>query len=176
MEPASDLSGTLKFELSSGTITLDAEQRVLLFPVELLAPLASSEAGLASLRSFGVSLGAAARAMRPTSPEDAITALSLQLARAGFGRISLERWGALLCVRLAGAPDTLTLEARIVFVEGIMNGISDQESGIFHMEDRFLVLEPVVAKALRRRAAHGEFEKLSDIIALLVEVKDGRLQ
>lgn len=175
MEPASDLTGTLKFELASGTITLDAEQRVLLFPVELLAPLAASEAGLASLRSFGVSLGAAARASEPASPEDAVTALSLQLARAGFGKISLERWGALLCVRLAGAPDTLTIDAQTAFVEGIMNGISDRECGLFHIEDRFLVLEPAVAKALRRKATHGEVQKLSDVIALLVQSKDGRL-
>lgn len=175
MAPASDLSGTLKFELSSGTITLDAEQRVLLFPVELLAPLSASEAGLASLRSFGVSLGAAARGAGASTAEEALTALALQLARSGFGRISLERWGALLCVRLQGAPDTLTLDAQISFLEGVMNGISDQESGIYHIEDRFLVLDPVVAKALRRRTAQGEFEKLSDVIALLVQVKDGRL-
>lgn len=175
MAPTPDLSGTLKFELSSGTITLDAEQRVLLFPSELLAPLSATEAGLASLRSFGVSLGAAARSMGAASPEEAVTSLSAQLARAGFGRIGFERWGALLAVRFAGAPDTLTQEAQVAFLEGLMNGISERESALYYVEDRFLVLDPSVAAALRERGARGEFQRLSEVIAALVQRKDGRI-
>lgn len=175
MAPTPDLSGTLKFELSSGTITLDAEQRVLLFPAELLAPLSATEAGLASLRSFGVSLGAAARSMGAASPEEAVTSLSAQLARAGFGRIGLERWGALLAVRFDGAPDTLTQEAQVAFLEGLMNGISERESALYYVEDRFLVLDPSVAAALRERGARGEFQRLSEVIAALVQRKDGRI-
>lgn len=100
------------------------------------------------------SLGAAFRRLRETagqSPRDVGDAIGV--SRQTIGRI----------------------DAQTAFVEGIMNGISERECGLFHIEDRFLVLEPAVAKALRRKANHGEVQKLSDVIALLVQSKDGRL-
>lgn len=117
-----DVSGSVRFDLPSGTVRLADDEAALVLPVAVLSQLVHA-APAAAREDVGRALGAhlgrgivrragGGRALLEGTAEQAVTWLAAELAVAGLGTCALERWGKALVVQvddspLAGAPEFL---------------------------------------------------------------------
>jgi hypothetical protein len=116
-----DLTSSVRFDLPRGAVhttgtglTGQGEERAILIPVVALAEaLASAPRDTREhvARAVGGSIGrrAASRfggssGVRDADVEPVVESLAAEIALAGFGVMSLERWGKALVVLLEGAP------------------------------------------------------------------------
>lgn len=117
-----DVSGSVRFDLPSGTVRLADDEKGLVVPVTVLSALVKSapaDARAQVARDLGAHLGrgvarraGSGRALLEGTIEDAVTLLAAELAVAGLGTCALERWGKAMVVHvgdspLAGAADFL---------------------------------------------------------------------
>ena len=101
-----DPARALRFDVPSGSVIANDDMRVVLIPAEALDELAKSDLpgvieGMGNLvgRAIGKRLGArlGARASSGTV-EEFVTELAGELGIAGYGAVSLERWGRALVI------------------------------------------------------------------------------
>jgi hypothetical protein len=118
-----DPTNAVRFDLSRGSVHALDEERVVLLPSSALAALAKGapapvveEVG----RKIGASMGrrlaarlGATDAVRDASLVTLVGHLAGEIALAGWGTVSIERWGKALVVLLEGAelPDALVVPA-----------------------------------------------------------------
>src|SRR5215472_7299509 len=123
----------VRFDLPSGTVRAQDNERVVLVPAAALDSLAKS-AGVDAACAFTKALGAAvggrvaahagsADAVRKATLETLVTELGAELALAGWGALSLERWGRAMVIAVQGPP---LAEQRLLasFVEGAIGVFS----------------------------------------------------
>ncbi|HEX4514267.1 MAG TPA: hypothetical protein VH054_12045 [Polyangiaceae bacterium] len=105
-----DLSGSVRFDLHSGTVRLFDDEKGVVVPASVLAALVKSapaDARAQVARDFGAHLGRGAAkrgSILEAGLEEAATALAAQLALAGLGTCNLERWGRALVVHVTESP------------------------------------------------------------------------
>jgi len=117
-----DVSGSVRFDLPSGTVRLADDEQGLVVPVAVLSALVKAvpaDARAQVGRDLGAHLGrgmvrraGSGRALLDGGAEEAVTLLAAELAVAGLGTCNLERWGKALVFHvddspLAGAGDFL---------------------------------------------------------------------
>lgn len=114
MASSVDLSNAVRFDLSNGTVQLSDNERGLVVPASVLASLlksASPDARGQIGRDLGAHIGRAmarragsAKSLLDGGLELAATTLAAELAVAGLGTCTLERWGRALVVQVTGSP------------------------------------------------------------------------
>ena len=117
-----DLSGSVRFDLQSGTVRLFDDEKGLVVPASVLAALvkaAPADARARVARDLGAYLGRSLAkrgvSILEASLEDAATALAAQLALAGLGTCNLERWGKALIVHVMDSPvDDATFMSHVI--------------------------------------------------------------
>jgi hypothetical protein len=111
VQPRFDPSGSLKFDLGRGHVTLDGSSGRMLVPIDELLELCKT-AGEDATRNFGRRLGAEAgrRAASRIGAADkagievVLDHLGGDLALMGLGSMGIERWGRALVVTFDGSP------------------------------------------------------------------------
>ena len=111
VQPRFDPSGSVKFDLGRGQVTVDGSSDRVLVPVDALLTLCTS-AGEAALRDFGRRLGGEAgqRARSRIGSADkagieaVVEHLGGDLALMGLGSLGVERWGRALVMTVDGSP------------------------------------------------------------------------
>jgi hypothetical protein len=108
-----DLNGSLRLDLPKGSAELRGEPVVVL-PAHALETLLRSSPSASRIdmgRDVGVVMGqrVASRlggenGVRAASTEDVVNALATEIALAGLGEVSLERWGRAMVIGLSGGP------------------------------------------------------------------------
>ena len=105
-----DLSGSVRFDLQSGTVRLFDDEKGVVVPASMLAALvkaASADARVEIARDFGAHLGrgiAKRGRILEGGLDEAASSLAAQLALAGLGTCNLERWGKALVVHVTESP------------------------------------------------------------------------
>jgi hypothetical protein len=104
----------VRFDFPSGSVRTDGDERVVLVPVAALDDLAKAaglEAACAFARTMGIAIGkrvsahmGSIDAVRKSTLEAFITELGSELALAGWGAVSLERWGKAMVIAVEHAP------------------------------------------------------------------------
>lgn len=104
-ETSFDASRAVRFDLASGSVHA-SEARVALVPVEALAAIGKSGAADEVARIVGAAIGkrAAAHLGKDASVEAFTSAFAGELAVAGYGSLSVERWGRALVLVVARSP------------------------------------------------------------------------
>ena len=114
-----DVSGSVRFDLQSGTVHLGDDAKGVVVPAAALAALVKSAPADARAqvgRDLGAHLGrgvvrraGGGKSLLDADLEHVATLLAAELAVAGLGTCTLERWGRALVVHVAdspvGAPD-----------------------------------------------------------------------
>ena len=110
-----DLSGSVRFDLRSGTVRLGDDAKGVVVPASVLAALVKRGAGRRA-RAGRVAISARTsdaasrkraggeRTLLEASLEHVATLLAAELAVAGLGTCNLERWGRALVVHVADSP------------------------------------------------------------------------
>jgi len=125
-----DVSGSVRFDLPSGTVRLADDEKGLLVPAAVLSALVASAPADARAR-IGRDLGAhlgrgvarragSARSLLEGGIEDALSLLAAELAVAGLGSCHLERWGKAMVVCVADSPLAGAAEFLAHVVEGAL--------------------------------------------------------
>ena len=124
-----DLSGSVRFDLQSGTVRLFDDEKGVVVPASVLAALVkASPADVRDrvARDFGAHLGrgvAKRGSILEAGLEEAATSLASQLAVAGLGTCNLERWGRALVVHVTDSPiDDASFVASVI--EGALSAAS----------------------------------------------------
>ena len=108
-----DAARAVRFDLPSGSVRAAGDARVALVPVEALAAVGKSGAADEVAGIVGSAIGKRVAARLGNSNGATIeafaTALGGELAVAGYGSLSLERWGRalVLVVEHAALPDAM---------------------------------------------------------------------
>ncbi len=117
-----DLTHAVRFDLSTGTVSHEGGASVVIsakaFGELIAAVSADTRASIAS--DLGAAMGAriqkhsgGEKGVRSASLESVVTSLSGELAIAGFGTVTLERWGRAMVVHVAHssfqAPDFIAV-------------------------------------------------------------------
>jgi hypothetical protein len=102
-----DAARAVRFEIERGSVHAYGDARVAIVPVEAFDAIASSTAADAVASSIGAAIGkrVASRVgdVRAATIEAVTTQLAGELAVAGYGALSLERWGRALVLVVEGA-------------------------------------------------------------------------
>lgn len=166
-----DPAGTVRFDFSTGAVSLEGEGRAVLLPERVLTALvgAAGEGGREALRALGASAGEAARrdASPDASPEDALGRAALHVGRLGLGRLSMETWGPALCLQLEGAPEGLEGDSIAAFLEGLLGAMVERDVAVVRAADSYLVVAPGEREAIGARAASAR--GVAELVAVLSE-------
>ena len=129
-----DPTHAVRFDLPRGSVTAGANERHVLVPCAALDDLvliAGPEAAAAVGRSLGAAIGKrlAARlggttGLRGASIDEVVGDMARELAVAGLGATSIERWGRALVV-VIDRPAVADLPFLASIVEGLLEGASD---------------------------------------------------
>lgn len=117
----------LRFDLDHGRVSLADESPMLLVSAPALAEACGSLSA-ESARKFGASLGAgcgkrvlARLGAEPVTLELMVNQLGGEMALAGFGSLSLERWGQALVAKMEACPlDVRARSLMSAFLEGAL--------------------------------------------------------
>jgi len=114
MASSVDVSGSIRFDLQSGSVHIGDDAQGVVVPADVLKALVAgaSEAVRSRVgRELGAHLGrgiirraSGAKALLDTDLEHAASLLAAELAVAGLGSCNLERWGRALVVHVTDAP------------------------------------------------------------------------
>jgi hypothetical protein len=114
MASSVDLSGSVRFDLQSGTVRLGDDEKGLVVPVSVLSSLlanATPDARGKAGRDLGAHIGrgvarraGSGHALLSADLEHAATLLAAELAVTGLGACNLERWGRALVVHVVDSP------------------------------------------------------------------------
>jgi hypothetical protein len=135
---AFDPKGAVRFDLVRGSVVhgdaYGEGTRAVLVPEDALADLvaaAGAALGADAARRTGVAMGArvaqrlgGARGVRASTLEEVADELGCEMALAGLGALSLERWGRALVVAIANAP---AVEAG--FLAAVVQGALETATG-----------------------------------------------
>jgi hypothetical protein len=110
----SDTADKVRFDLASGSVRAGEGERLVLLPCSVLEQLGKSagvDVACGLSRAMGATIGMAvvaqfgsSEAVRAASLETVIHALGSELAVAGWGAASLERWGRAMVMVVDHAP------------------------------------------------------------------------
>jgi hypothetical protein len=124
MANALDVSGAVRFDLQSGTVSLFDDQKGVVVPAAIVAALvksAPSDVREKAARDLGAHVGravakrAGAQSIIEADLGHAATLLAVELAVAGLGTCNLERWGRALVVHVQESPiDDGTFVAHVI--------------------------------------------------------------
>jgi len=130
-------SDPIKFDLAKGQVRTGDGERLIVIPLSALDELAQS-AGVPAANRFARGIGVAIGrrlanrlgsldAVRDASLEAFVSALALEVALAGWGTLSMERWGRAMIVVVEHAP---VKEQAIVaaLVEGAIEAAAGREA------------------------------------------------
>jgi len=138
VQPRFDPSGSLKFDLGRGHVTLDGSSDRLLVPIDGLLELCKT-AGEDATRNFGRRLGAEAgrRAASRIGQADkagievVLEHLGGDLALIGLGSMGIERWGRALVLTFDGSPLGAAGDALLAaIVEGALQRAFGRDVGV----------------------------------------------
>ena len=169
-----DPTHAVRFDLPRGSVTAGGEERHVLLPCAALDDLvliAGPEAAGAVGRALGASLGkrvaarlGGASGLREVPIERAVSEMAGEMAIAGLGAASIERWGRAMVVAIE-RPAVADLPFLASIVEGMLEAASDapvrctslgREGGVARV---LVAAEPTVARAramLDKGAAWGD--------------------
>src|SRR5438046_2547918 len=129
-----DLNGSLRLDLPKGSADLRGEPVVVL-PAQALETLLRSSPSASRIdmgRDIGVLMGqrmanrlGGASGVRAASTEDVVNALATEIALAGLGEVSLERWGRAMVIGLSGGP----LAQQTELLGGLVGGAISAATG-----------------------------------------------
>src|SRR5579883_3206155 len=101
-DPSFDPARAVRFDLPSGSVRASGDARVALVPVEVLEEIARTPAAEVAGRAMGAAIGKRAASRLgdagAASVEAFVTQLAGEMAVAGYGVLSVERWGRALVV------------------------------------------------------------------------------
>jgi hypothetical protein len=158
----------VRFDLLTGKVQTGQGERALLIPLSALEELSRSagaaaasrfarDIGLAIGKRIGQKLGSA-DGVRAASLETFVSALAMEVALAGWGTLSLERWGRAMVVLVDHAP---VQEHAIVaaLVEGAIHAATGREAHAAalggHGPIRVLIASEKTASQARAWTAEG---------------------
>jgi len=123
-----DAAHAVKFDLPNGSVRAGADARVALVPVEALAAIGKSNAADEVAKTIGAAVGkrAAARLGGGASVEAFANALGGELAVAGFGTLTVERWGKALVIAVAhsAVPDAMLATLVAAAIEAVSGRVA----------------------------------------------------
>jgi hypothetical protein len=113
-----DAARAVRFELDRGSVHAHGDARVAIVPVEAFDAIASSSAADAVASSIGSAIGKRVGSrlgdVRAATIEAVTTQLAGELAVAGYGALSLERWGRALVLVVEGSALPGAMLERVV--------------------------------------------------------------
>jgi hypothetical protein len=113
-----DAARAVRFEIERGSVHAHGDARVVLLPVDAFDAIAASGAADAVASSIGAGIGkrVASRLgdVRAATLEAVTTQLAGELAVAGYGALSLERWGRALVLVVEGSALPGAMLERVV--------------------------------------------------------------
>jgi hypothetical protein len=166
-EPRFDPGGFYEFNLAHGAVKARDGSRVLILSDNALAPLVSAavkNGDLKAVRRLGRQLGhlvegALSKPPASCSPEDVIGHAAGVLALFGWGRLSIERWGDALVVKLGALP---VLDEGHLGVAALLGGLFSELGGaevacvpIAQDVGTFVLLDPGVAEEVWNWSKEG---------------------
>jgi hypothetical protein len=177
-----DPSHAVRFDLSRGQVRLDGRDDHVLVPSAALLELCR-EAGDEVQRGFGRRLGteigrrvAARLGAGPGAVEGATIAAVVEhlggdLALAGLGSLSLERWGRALVLRIDGSPFGADGDALLgAVLQGAIQRAMSRDAAVLRLDrdaDRARFLVTSHAAAARARAWLGEGKAWGEVLTSL---------
>jgi hypothetical protein len=166
-----DPAGTVRFDLSAGSISLEGAGRAVLVPEGVLGALLDAAGANAAraLRELGARIGASARAElgSDASPEEALHRAMGHVSRVGLGRLSMDVWGPALSLKLDGAPSGLSSDSAAAFLEGMLSGLVEREVALVHVDGSYLVVSPGERAAVTSRAKSAR--GVAEVVAAMAE-------
>jgi hypothetical protein len=106
-----DAAHAVRFDLSNGSVRAAGDARVALIPVEALAAIGKSNAADDVAKTIGAAIGkrAATKLGQGATVEAFANALGGELAVAGYGTLTVERWGKALVIAVghSAVPDAM---------------------------------------------------------------------
>jgi hypothetical protein len=113
-----DAARAVRFELDRGSVHAHGEARVVIVPVEAIDAIASSSAADAVASAIGTAVGKRVLSrigdVRAATIEAVTTQLAGELAVAGYGALSLERWGRALVLVVEGSALPAAMLERVI--------------------------------------------------------------
>ena len=132
-----DLNGSLRLDLPKGSAELRGEPVVVL-PAQALETLlraAPSASRIDMGRDVGMAMGqhvadrlGGAGSVRSAAIEQVVNALATEIALAGLGELSLERWGRAMVIGLSGGPLAKQTELLAGLVGGAITAATGREA------------------------------------------------
>ncbi len=171
-----DPSGFFQFDLAHGAVRARDGGRVILLSEAVLAPLittAVNNGDLTAVRILGSQLGTMLASELPgdfnsLSPGVVVGHAAAWMARYGWGRLHLERWGDALVLEVEGVPplddDNLAVAA---LLGGMFSTLCDTEVACVPLAEptKYIMVEPSVAEQVWAWSKAGR--ALGEIIASL---------
>jgi hypothetical protein len=163
MAKSVDVSGSVRFDLQSGTLQLGDDQKGVVVPVAALLALVKSAPADARAqvgRDFGAHVGrgvakraGGGRALLDGGIEEAASLLAAELAVAGLGSCNLERWGRALVVHVEDSPLAASPDFLADVVEGALSAATGRSLACTKLGDegglRLLVSNEGAASRVR---------------------------
>ena len=162
MQPKFDAAGFYEFDLAHGAVRAKGGGRVVVLEDAALALMLAGGSPDDALTSIGRSLGESARASLSEDPGTAYPEIVAAhaagvLALSGFGRLTLERWGDTLALRLEDAP-SIDLRSLGSLLSGLFSALAHLPIACVPIVDqppRFAVVDPSVADEVAKIGAQG---------------------
>jgi hypothetical protein len=174
-----DPTHAVRFDLPRGSVTAGSDERHVLLPCAALDDLvliAGTDAACSVGRALGSSIGkriagrlGGANALRASSIERVITDVARELAVAGLGAASIERWGRALVVAV-DRPAVADLPFLASIIEGVLEGATETPVRCASLGREGTVVRVLVASdsaIARARAMLNQGAAWGDVLARL---------
>jgi hypothetical protein len=175
----------LKFDLATGQVRTAAGEQLLVIPLSSLEEIASTGGANAAsrvARGLGVAIGrrvvrglGSTEGVRKASLEALVTSLAFEVAVAGWGSLTLERWGKALVLALDHAP-VADLAIVTALLEGALETLAGREVHGVALPTEGGAIRVLVASektAAKARAWSLEGVLVGEVIARLHAQSDG---
>ena len=156
-------TGFYELDLQNGIIRTRHGERVVAISDSIVGVLVSSalRGNAKTINELGRHLGSEiARTIgdiQNATPEDVLTHVASVLSIFGWGKLSLERWGDALAMRISNAPQGVTADAMATLLAGLLVKLTARELACVPVsEDSFLILHPSTVGAVRSWTKKGE--------------------
>jgi hypothetical protein len=164
-----DVSGSVRFDLRSGTVQLADDEKGVVVPAAALAALVKSapfDARAQVGRDLGAHLGrgvvrraGGGKSLLEADLDGVATLLAAELAVAGLGTCNLERWGRALVVHIADSPLASSPDFVAHLVEGALSAATGRALACVKLSDdggvRVLVASEGTASRVKDWLEHG---------------------
>src|SRR5437867_7250118 len=141
---SNNLDGSLRLDLPKGSAELRGEPVVVL-PAQALETLlraAPSASRIDMGRDVGVAMGenvakrmGGSGGVRSSSTEEVVNALAVEIALAGLGEVSLERWGRAMVIGVSGGPLAKQTELLAGLVGGAISAATGSQASAVSIGD-----------------------------------------